>query len=138
MHACFVFGILLDSQLFASVSLKAGGLLCSFLARHCRLHRNFQHAPCVLDGFLKFTIFRINEINASEPSSIVECGLVSFAHSCFFSILSCFSQFEPYILQAIRDLVSSWFKLLSVSLQTTSLWRFLFQHCELCESFPRI
>ena len=32
--------------------LKAGALLCSFLARHCRI----QLSPRVLDGFLKFRL----------------------------------------------------------------------------------
>ena len=43
-----------------------------FFARHSRVHRNFQLSPCVFDGFFIFTIFRIDETNASQPSSIVD------------------------------------------------------------------
>ena len=66
MHALFFWMLVGFTTLRFSV-LKAGALLCSFCARHCRLHWNFQLSPCVFDGLFMFTIFRIDEINAFQP-----------------------------------------------------------------------
>ena len=62
--------------------LRRALCLCPFLARHGRVHWNIQLSPCVFDGF--FTIFRIDEINASQPSSIVESWLVVCPFLLFF------------------------------------------------------
>ena len=51
--------------------LKAGQFRCPSLARHCRLHWNFQLYPRVCD-FFKFTTFGIDETSASQPWSIIE------------------------------------------------------------------
>ena len=74
----------------------------SLFARHCCIHWNFQLSRCVLDGFLIFSIFRIDEINASQPSSIIEFWFLV----CPFLLLSVERLFQFWsILQAIHDLV---------------------------------
>ena len=76
--------------------LKAGEFLCPFLARQCRLHRNFQFSPHIFDGFFVFSIIWTDEINASESSSVVEFWL----HVCPFllvCLLSGFSNLVPYL-----------------------------------------
>ena len=86
MQACFVKGILLKFITLRFSFLKPGVLLRSFFAKHRRLHWNFQLSPCVFDGFFVFTIFRIDEIKASQSlSSLLALSSFgfSFTHSCF-------------------------------------------------------
>ena len=64
-------------------------------AKHCRLHCNSQLSPCVFDGFFKITIFRTDEINASQPSSIVEFGFLVCPFLVLFPLSGC-SNFGPY------------------------------------------
>ena len=139
MHACFVFGMLLYSQLFASVSRKpkAGALCFSSFARHCRFHWNFQLSPCVSDGLFIFPIFRIDEINVSPPSSIVTLWPSRLPILAFLSS----ERLLPFWTKLQATNYQVWllleFLLISPGPQI-SLWRFLFQHSELFESFPRI
>ena len=95
MHACFVFGNLVGFTTLRSSFLKPGEFLGPFLARHCRLHWNSQLSSCVFDGFFIFTIFRIDEINASQPSSIVEFGFLFCPFLLLFPLSGC-SNFGPY------------------------------------------
>ena len=117
--------------------LKAGEFLCPFLARHCRLHWNFQLSPCVVDGFLKFTIFRIDETNASQSSSVIEFWLL-VCPFLLFSLLSGLSNFGPCFRTHIFRSGSCWNLCQSPPGPRVSLWRFLFQESELCEFVPRI
>ena len=113
MHACFVFGILLESPLFASRSWSQEDFFVCSVAKHCRIHSNFQLCPCVLDGFFVFTIFRIDETNASQLSSVVDLWLFkkrktplsfrasstfafSIAHSCFSFFWAAFDMLDQF------------------------------------------
>ena len=79
-------------------------------ARHCRLHWKFQLSPRVFDCFLLLTIFQIDDMNASQPSSIIELWffqspfcfffserLFPFWIILFFPILSGFTNLRPYL-----------------------------------------
>ena len=103
---CF-FGILLDSQLFASVSWKPVRFFVLFFGRHRRQHWNFQLSPCVFDGFFIFTIFRIDEINASQPSSIIELWF-PVCPFLLFSLLIGISNFGPNFSNKFSGLVVAW------------------------------
>ena len=110
---------------------KLGVLLCSSFARHCRIHWNFQLSPCDFDGFFIFTIFQIDEINASHPSSIIEFGFL-VCPVLLFSLLSGFSDFGPYF-RPHMIWSSSCFNLSPDNKK--SLWRFLFQKVNFVNHF---
>ena len=48
-------------------------------ARHGRVHKSFQFSPRILKGFLVFLVIRINKVDSSQLSSIVEFGLLVFS-----------------------------------------------------------
>ena len=81
--------------------LKPGVLLCSFIARHRRLHWNFKLSPCVFDGFYIFTIFRIEDTKTSQSSSIIEHWFLVCPFLLFFLLsgLSHFGSFGPEGIQ---------------------------------------
>ena len=87
IHACLVWGILLDAP--TSRFLRRALFPSSFLAWHSRIHWNFQLSPRIFDGFFIFSIFRINKINASQSSSIIEFGLLD----CPFLLFSFWAAF---------------------------------------------
>ena len=72
---------------FSLADLLSECLLSQF-PPHC-LHRNFQPFPCVCNGFLNLSIIRIDEINASQFSIVIELW---FFNSPFLLLLflSCF------------------------------------------------
>ena len=82
MHALFFWNLIEFITLRFSF-LKAGALLCSFLARHRRHHWNFKLAPGVFDGFLVLSIFQIDQFDTSQPSSIIELWFFQ-SPFCFF------------------------------------------------------
>ena len=63
-----------------------------------------QLFPCIFDGFFIVTIFRIDEINASQSSSIIEFWLLD-CPLLLLSPLSGFSNsgpdFRPHILRSV-------------------------------------
>ena len=137
MHAGFFFWNIVGFTTLRFGFLKAGALLCSFLARHCRLHWNFQLSPCVFDGFFIFSIFGTEEVHAFQSSSIVR-GVASRLPI----LASPFSErLVPFWtkLQATNSRPGSCLNFcLSPPGPHESLWRFFLQMSELCESFPRI
>ena len=94
IHAYFVFG-----TLWIQLRYQFPGAWMNLLfARHGRVHRPFQFHPRILLGFPVFFVIRIFKAVSSQSSSTVEFfGFSFFFNSCFFSILSCFSNFAPYI-----------------------------------------
>ena len=80
---------------FPEVGSMSSFLLCPFLARHGRLHRNFQISLHVFDSFFVFSIFQNNKVNASQPPSVVELWLLDCPF-LLFSLPSGFSNFGPY------------------------------------------
>ena len=64
--------------------------IVSFL--NSRIHWNFQLSSRIFDGFFIFSIFRINETNASQSSSIIDFWLLDWLSS----LLSGFSNFGPH------------------------------------------
>ena len=91
MHACVVSGMLLDSITLRFSLPKPSASLFLF-SRHCRLHWNFHLRSCVFDGFFIFTIFWIDEINASQSSNIDELWLLVCPFLLLFLLIG-FSQF---------------------------------------------
>ena len=61
-----------DRSSAASWAPVVGKLGRAQLTRHGRFHRNLQLSPCLLKGFLELSIYRINELDASQVSRIVE------------------------------------------------------------------
>ena len=62
------------------------------LTRHGCFHRHFQLFPRVLDGFFELKISRINKVDASQSSCIVELRFFDCPLLLLLS-LSCFGQF---------------------------------------------
>ena len=61
-----------DRSRAASWAPVVGTLGRALLTRHGRFHRNLQLSPCLLKSFLELSIYRINEVDASQVSRIVE------------------------------------------------------------------
>ena len=117
--------------------LKAGALLCSFLARHCRLHWNFHLSPCVCDGFFVFFVIQIDKINASQPSSTVEFWLLVLPILAFLSSERLFN--FSSILQATHSQV--WQLLHFFGLSPDHMYPlgdFSFNRVNFGEALPRI
>ena len=86
--------------------LKHQVLPCSFLALHCCIHWNFQLYPCFFESFFTFSIFQIDEMNASQPSSVIGFSLL---HSPFLLLFDSERHYQSgSIPLAIHDLV--WWK----------------------------
>ena len=88
-------GILLDWQLFASVSWKLKSFFVPFLQGIAASIGTSNFLLAFFWGFSKFSIFWINEINASQPPSVIEFWLLD-CPLLLFSLLSGFSNFRPY------------------------------------------
>ena len=58
-------------------------LLTLKFATHCGWHRNFQLSTRILHDIFGFFIIRINEVNTTQSSGIVELRFFSIAHLCF-------------------------------------------------------
>ena len=110
-------------------------MLVSFdLARHSCFHRNFQLFPCVLKIVLELFIFRNDELNTSQLSCIVE---LRFSRQPTFAFLSVELLLTyPSIFLATGD--RAWMLLAFSSIAhpgpCVSVWRFLIQCGELCET----
>ena len=65
------------------------------LARHGYCHGSFQFSPRIFECFFVILVIRLNKVNSSQTSGIVEfCLLV--CPFLFFSILSGFNNFCAY------------------------------------------
>ena len=88
-------------------------------ATHGWCHWSFQVSSCVLDNFWILFVIRIDKVNPSQLSSIVEL-LVLFCTFLLFSILSGFTNFRPnfwaYMIWSGSRLIS-----LSISPRTTNI-----------------
>ena len=138
VNALFFFGILLNSSLFASVSKPGGVLLCSFFLQSIAASigtSNFLLA--FFDGFFIFIIFCIDEIHASQSSSIIELRFLVCPFLLFF-LQSGFSHFGPHFKPQILRSGSCLNFCYSPLGPHFSLGRFFFQYCELRESSPRV
>ena len=74
--------------------LKAGGTFSQLVPQHCRVHVPFQISPRVLHNFFVFFVFRINWIDATQSSSIIEFRLLV----CPFLLLSLFWATLPIVV----------------------------------------
>ena len=72
-----------------------GASLSFLFARHSWCHRPFQFSPRIFESFFVILVIRINRVNSSQSSSIIEFWLLVFPH-LFFSILSVLTNFCPY------------------------------------------
>ena len=107
------------------------------IARHCGWHQDFQLSTSILHNILDFFICWINEVNTTQCSSIVE---LQFVHSplSLFSSLRRFRHIFPHLW---RQSVWAGGRLFSCQSPTgpwKSIWWFLIQFCESCETCPRI
>ena len=137
IHALFCFVNLVGFTTLRLSFLKREVILCSFLARQCRIHLNFQLSPSVFEGFLIFPIFRIDERNASQPSSVIEFQLLD-CPCLFFSFLSGFSIFGPYFRTHILRSGSCLNLCQSLSGPHIFLWKSLFQQSDIVNPFQEL
>ena len=100
-------------DLIGFVTIPAILNILAYLARHSRSHRCFQFLASILNGFFEFLVLRVNEINSSWSSGIIE---FRFFIGPFFPLLQLgiSSQFL-YIALAMNDLAWMLPAVLSVS-----------------------
>ena len=111
-------------------------LLTFKFAKHSGWHRNFQLSTRIIHDSFEFLIIRINEVNTTQISSIVE---LRFLDSTLLLFL-CISTHQTYLSksQATKCLVWRSFVLLSLPGPRKSIRWFFIQHNESCGACPRI
>ena len=75
----------MDASSLALVAQELDELLVSFFAWHGWVHVHFQLSPRILHDFFVFFVFRVNGVDASQLSSIVEFGFLDFLTLAFLS-----------------------------------------------------
>ena len=96
-----------------------------------------QYYPRIFESFFVILVIRINEVNSSQSSSIVEFWLL-VSPFLFFSILNGFTNFGPYFWPYMIWSGSRLNSCQSPSTPHIALGRFFFQKSELRGAFPRI
>ena len=112
-------------------------VFASVFARHCSWHRNFQFYTRFLHDILELFISSINEVNTTQCSSIIELRLFDSQLLLFFVLRRFRHIFQNFWPQSVW----SGGRLLScqcLTRPTKSIWWFLIQYREPCETCPRI
>ena len=86
----------MDALSLAPVTRELLGLSVSFLHDKSCVHRHFQLPPRILKKFFVLFIIRINKVDASRSSSMIEFGLLVCPFLFFLSLLNGFPNFGPY------------------------------------------
>ena len=99
MHALFFLGDLVGFTTSRFSFLKAAQFLCPLLARHCRIHWNFQISPCAFEGFSHLPDRWNRCLSTFEHYRALASRLPMLA--CFFSGFSNLCpHFRPHILRS--------------------------------------
>ena len=112
----------------------------TFLRAHFTTHRCFhrylQLVPCVSHGFLVLSIFWIDELNASQSSSIIDLWFFSSPYACFSFFCAAFDL--PDYIWGLKEsgLVVAWISVSRSPDHISPSGGFCVQEYELCESCP--
>ena len=107
------------------------------LAGHRRSHWYFQFLTSILNGFLEFLIPRVNEIDTTQSSCVLQMEF-SFDHFCFSFSLACFPIDFKSSGHRWSGLDVKLFPRQSPPGPQISVWKFLIQESKLSETCPRI
>ena len=138
MHACFVFGILLDASLFASVSWKLERFFVPFLQGIAASIGSSNFLLAVLMVSLKFTIFWISERNPLSCRASSSFGF-SFAHYWFSFFWALFLILTQTSSNKFSCLVVAWITTcnpLEVALSREWTWWILSKNLIPCRRKP--